>query len=185
MWNKNLQVRNTNLPVGIIVPKLPPHQAVAHSPWFNDWYCSNLYVLFLFQSSQHAPPPVVEAKFTFVSTCSTMFYSCKTHLVYLQGFGINCTPCDSTAARVRVLKEGSLERLSLTLSLPCRMLNNAQPNPQNNPPWTRDPTFLHCQECECTCGTWLAFREVAAASPADRCDGSFQQHGRSSSFWIY
>lgn len=123
-------------------------------------------------------------KITFVSTCGTMFYSCKTHSAYLQDFGINFTPYDSTAARVRVLKEG-LERLSLTLSLPCRMLNNAQPNPQNNPPWTRDPTALYCEECECTCGTRLAFREVAAASPADRYDGSFQQHGCSSSFWIY
>lgn len=52
--------------------------------------------------------------------------------------------------------------------LPCRMLNNAQPNPQNNPPWALDPTAPSCAKREWAGRTRLAFREVAAAPQMPR-----------------
>lgn len=52
--------------------------------------------------------------------------------------------------------------------LPCKMLNNARPNPQNNSPWALDPTAPSFAKCECAGRTRLAFREVAAAPQMPR-----------------
>lgn len=52
--------------------------------------------------------------------------------------------------------------------LPCKMLNNARPNPQNNSPWALDPTAPSFAKRECAGRTRLAFREVAAAPQMPR-----------------
>lgn len=123
--------------------------------------------------------------------CTCSF--CKRALSYLQStfslftrFGVNLTPKDPTAGRVVVVEEGSPLQSESDTFLPRRMFNNAQPNPQNNPPLALGPTALSPVS---SVSPRVEHRLHLERSPQrlqpDRHHGSSQQHRRSPSFWIY